>query len=168
MAKRIAEYARKRGIKTILPTMGNALVDDDFRRQYPDARYVKAQWLDAPPQYFIHPADPLFAERGAEALRENIATYGTDHIYNADAGYPESTFDLAPDEIEQMIVEWAGATPVSWVSLPPTSGTAPSGSCTPHGTRARWAPNRWNRFSRSASGWACFRPANSNRSRFAS
>lgn len=108
-ARRIADYARKLGIKTILPGAGQGQVSEEFRQQHPQARYVKMQWGENPPYYVIHPADPLFVERGVEIIRQNIAAYGTDHLYNVDP-YPEQKVFLPPEEVEQMRAEFAKAT----------------------------------------------------------
>ena len=107
--RRIADYARKLGIKTILPGAGLGEVSEEFMRQHPNVRYVKMQWIEAEPYFVIHPSDPMFVERGAETIRRNIQTYGTDHIYNVDP-YAEQTVFLPPEEVENMRAEFGRAT----------------------------------------------------------
>jgi alpha-N-acetylglucosaminidase len=107
--RRIADYARKLGIKTILPGAGLGEVSEEFMKQHPNVRYVKMQWIEAEPYFVIHPSDPMFEKRGVETIRRNIQTYGTDHIYNVDP-YAEQTVFLPPEEVEKMRAEFARAT----------------------------------------------------------
>ncbi|MCD6505010.1 alpha-N-acetylglucosaminidase C-terminal domain-containing protein [Candidatus Poribacteria bacterium] len=107
--RRIADYARKLGIKTILPGAGLGEVSEEFMREHPNVRYVKMQWIEAKPYFVIHPSDPIFMERGVETIRRNIRTYGTDHIYNVDP-YSEQTVFLQPEEVRRMRIDFARAT----------------------------------------------------------
>jgi len=106
--RRVAEYARKLGIKTILPGGGLGQVSEAFRKEHPDARYVKMQWIESDPYWVIHPSDPLFVQQGVEAVRKAMETYGTDHLYNVDP-YAEQTVFLPPEEVEAMRAEFGRA-----------------------------------------------------------
>ncbi|HID08487.1 MAG TPA: hypothetical protein EYP10_15225, partial [Armatimonadetes bacterium] len=105
LARRIATYARALGIECILPGyIGN--VPREFIKRYPNCRYVDVKWGELPPSAHLYPTDPMFRKIGAEMIREYIAEYGTDHIYNIDP-YPETRPGATPQERRAIKIDFA-------------------------------------------------------------
>jgi len=49
--------------------------DEQFRKKFPDAHYVKYTWLDYPPKYVLHQDDPLFEG----VVREELLKLENEH-----------------------------------------------------------------------------------------
>ena len=76
-AKRIVDRARKLEFDFI-PSLSTVFrAPEEFRRKYPDHRYVKFTWIDKPPQYVLHPDDPLFAEMAEQTFRMLKEQFGS-------------------------------------------------------------------------------------------
>jgi len=88
LMQRVAGYARRLGVKCILPGFGGA-VPRQFAEQHPEARLVDVKWGEAAAIPHLFPSDPWFRRIGEACVREYARLYGTDHIYNVDP-YPET------------------------------------------------------------------------------
>jgi len=84
----ILDRMRSLGITPVLPAF-NGIVAPDFLRVYPGANVTAiSRWNNLPDEfccpYLLDPADPLFSTVSRVFLREYIAEFGTNHIYNSD------------------------------------------------------------------------------------
>jgi alpha-N-acetylglucosaminidase len=107
LAKKVANYARALGIRTILPGyMG--WVPSEFVKKHPECRYVDVKWGEAPSAAHLHPSDPMFVKVGEAFIKEYIKEYGTDHIYNIDP-YPETRPGATPEEQKEIRISFPKA-----------------------------------------------------------
>ena len=139
LTKQTYSYAHRVGVRTVGPTFIGE-VPDAFAKKYPKTKYLKTQWLDMPPQYFVHPSDPLFVETGAAFLRQYNAEYGTTHLYNADP-YPELNFGESEEEKSATQVAYG------WGIVRSIKKADPSWKCLMSGwaffwDKKTWTPNR--------------------------
>ncbi|XP_050299995.1 alpha-N-acetylglucosaminidase isoform X1 [Anthonomus grandis grandis] len=86
---KILDRMREFGIIPILPAFAGH-VPRAFERIFPDTNMTKmAKWNNFPDKYccplFIDPTEPLFQTVGKLFIQEQIAEYGTDHVYNCDS-----------------------------------------------------------------------------------
>lgn len=85
---RVLTRMRSLGITPVLPAF-NGILPPDFRRAYPQATGTNiSRWNSFPDEFccpfLLNPADPLFTVVSRLFLREYIAEFGTNHIYNSD------------------------------------------------------------------------------------
>ncbi len=109
LAKRVYNYARKLGLRTITPAfMGD--VPAEFAAANPQVRYVEMKkWdLSAPRSRHIYPTDPMFKALGEEFLRAYAARYGTDHYYFV-SPYPEAYPGATAEEKRSIKLDFAKA-----------------------------------------------------------
>ncbi len=105
LARRIAAYARQRGIRCILPAF-SGVVPKEFAKAHPKARYVNVKWLEAAAKPHLYPGDPWFAKIGELLVRTYSDVYGTDHLYNIDP-YPETKPGASAEEKASIKIDFA-------------------------------------------------------------
>ncbi|XP_060531766.1 alpha-N-acetylglucosaminidase [Cylas formicarius] len=89
LQKNILNRMRQLGITPVLPAFAGHL-PRAFKRIYPNATMTKMDvWNDFNDTYccpyFLDPTEDLFKTVGVAFIREQIAEYGTDHVYNCDS-----------------------------------------------------------------------------------
>ena len=80
LTKKIIEYARARGMRTLAPGV-SGIIPPDYLRAHPDAHTFESSWAHLPRQRYLHPQSAAFHETGKTFLEEYISLYGTDHLY---------------------------------------------------------------------------------------
>jgi len=83
LQKKILERERSLGMTPILPAF-TGHVPPGFGKKFPQANLKKTNWSDFSPVYILDPADSMFTVIGQRFIREQTATYGTDHFYSSD------------------------------------------------------------------------------------
>ncbi|XP_014246594.1 alpha-N-acetylglucosaminidase [Cimex lectularius] len=88
LQKSILNRMRQLGIIPVLPAFAGH-VPRAFDKLFPDANLtLLPNWNNFADEYccpyLLHPQDPLFQKVGKLFLRQYIANYGTDHVYNCD------------------------------------------------------------------------------------
>jgi len=83
LQKKILDRQRELGMTPILPAF-TGHVPPAFKEKYPKANLKKTHWSTFPDVYILDPDDPMFTEIGIRFLKEEIKTYGTDHLYTSD------------------------------------------------------------------------------------
>jgi alpha-N-acetylglucosaminidase len=78
--RRIIEYARARGMRTLAPAVPG-VVPPEFASRYPDARTFQISWAGFPRHDYLHPSSELYERAGRAFLEEYLSTCGTDHLY---------------------------------------------------------------------------------------
>ena len=107
LARRIYDYARKLGLRTITPAfMGD--VPAEFAAAHPNVRYIGVKKWDLTPfrTRLIYPSDPMFKTLGEEFLRTYASEYGTDHYYFT-SPYAESYVGDTPEERRNIKTDFA-------------------------------------------------------------
>jgi alpha-N-acetylglucosaminidase len=75
---------RELGMTPVLPAF-TGHVPPAFTARYPNAKLRKTNWgTGFSDVYILDPNDPMFTEIGNRFIKEEIKTYGTDHLYSAD------------------------------------------------------------------------------------
>jgi alpha-N-acetylglucosaminidase len=80
LTKRIIEYARARGMRTLAPAVPG-IVPPEYVASYPNARTFENSWAHLPKQKYLHPMSTQYHDVGKVFLEEYISLYGTDHLY---------------------------------------------------------------------------------------
>lgn len=83
LQKKILERERSLGMTPILPAF-TGHVPPSFGKRFPQAKLKKTNWSDFPAVYILDPGDSMFTVIGQRFIREQTATYGTDHFYSSD------------------------------------------------------------------------------------
>ncbi len=84
LQKKILARERELGMKPILPAF-TGHVPPTFAEKFPEARVQRTNWEGRfADTYILAPDDPMFKTVGNLFMEEQIATYGTDHLYGAD------------------------------------------------------------------------------------
>lgn len=83
LQKKILAYGRALGMTPILPAF-TGHVPPAFARKYPSAKIATTSWVGFPEVSILDPNDPMFTEIGKRFLKEEIRTFGTDHLYSSD------------------------------------------------------------------------------------
>lgn len=87
LQKKILARERLLGMKPVLPAFAGH-VPQALQTKFPKAKITRlSEWggfEDRYRSYFLDPFDPLFTEIQQAFLKEQTATFGTDHIYGAD------------------------------------------------------------------------------------
>jgi alpha-N-acetylglucosaminidase len=83
LQKKILMQERALGMTPILPSF-TGHVPAAFKTRYPNAKLKQTHWTTFPDVYILDPNDPMFTEIGEKFLKEQLATFGTDHLYTAD------------------------------------------------------------------------------------
>ena len=88
LQKLIVRRARSLGMKTVLPAFAGH-VPEAAKRIWPQADiFPSSSWNGFENQFtevnMVQPGSPIFTEIGSAFIKELIAQYGTDHLYNAD------------------------------------------------------------------------------------
>lgn len=83
LQKKILTQERAFGMTPILPSF-TGHVPPSFKNRYPNAKLKQTHWTTFPDVYILDPNDPMFTKIGKEFLKEQIKTFGTDHLYTAD------------------------------------------------------------------------------------
>jgi len=83
LQKKILNQERSLGMTPILPAF-TGHVPSAFRDKFPDAKIKQTSWVGFPKVNILDPNEPMFTEIGKRFIKEEIKTYGTDHLYSAD------------------------------------------------------------------------------------
>jgi alpha-N-acetylglucosaminidase len=84
LEKKILNRERSLGMTPILPAF-TGHVPPSFKDRFPDAKLKKVKWGGSVNDVCIlDPGDPMFIRIGSEFMKEEIKTFGTDHLYSAD------------------------------------------------------------------------------------
>lgn len=83
LQKKILNQERSLGMTPILPAF-TGHVPSAFRDKFPDAKIKQTSWVSFPKVNILDPNEPMFTEIGKRFIKEEIKTYGTDHLYSAD------------------------------------------------------------------------------------
>ncbi len=83
LQKQILERERSLGMTPILPSF-TGHVPPSFKEKYPLAKLKKTSWVGFPEVYILDPNETLFTEIGKRFIKEEVKTFGTDHLYSAD------------------------------------------------------------------------------------
>lgn len=94
LQKQILARERELGMTPILPAF-TGHVPPTFKDKYPEAKVKRLNWEGRFDDTFVlEPDDPMFQKIGNLFMEEQIATFGTDHLYGADTFnemYPPSS-----------------------------------------------------------------------------
>lgn len=106
LQKRILSRERELGMRPILPAF-TGHVPPTFAERFPDAKLKRTNWEGRFDDTFIlEPDDPMFKRIGNMFMEEQIATFGTDHLYGADTFnemYPPSNDSTYLSEISKAV-----------------------------------------------------------------
>lgn len=83
LQKKILARERELGMTPVLPAF-TGHVPPAFKDRFPKAKLKKTHWSGFPDVYILDPGDSMFTEIGKKFLKEEIKTYGTDHLYSSD------------------------------------------------------------------------------------
>ena len=84
LQQKILASERAFGMTPILPAF-TGHVPAAFKNIYPNAKLKKTSWgANFEDTYLLDPEDPLFVKIGSEFIKEEIKTFGTDHLYSSD------------------------------------------------------------------------------------
>ncbi|QKJ30631.1 alpha-N-acetylglucosaminidase [Mucilaginibacter mali] len=83
LEKQILKRERELGMTPILPAF-TGHVPPSFKTKFPNAKLKKTDWQGFPDVYILDPDDELFATIGERFIKEEVKTFGTDHLYSAD------------------------------------------------------------------------------------
>lgn len=84
LQKQILARERELGMTPILPAF-TGHVPPTFKDKYPEAKVKRLNWEGRFDDTFVlEPDDPMFRKIGNLFMEEQIATFGTDHLYGAD------------------------------------------------------------------------------------
>lgn len=107
LEKKILERERSLGMTPILPAF-TGHVPPSFAKKFPSARLETTRWEGFPAVYLLDPTDPMFTEIGKKFLREEIKTYGTNHLYSADVfneNTPPTTDSTYLSEVSEKVYQ---------------------------------------------------------------
>lgn len=79
----ILDGERSLGMTPVLPAF-TGHVPPDFEKHFPGVKVSKTEWLDYPAVTLLNPSEEMFGRIARLFLEEQIATYGTNHLYTAD------------------------------------------------------------------------------------
>jgi len=108
MVKRLAEYARRLGVRSPLGTTDGQIppaVLKEFQKKYPDARYFD----DGHGAIHVYPNDPLWLRMNQACLENGIAFFGDSKLYGLPSPWAERAPGKTPDEKEQITRDFAEA-----------------------------------------------------------
>ena len=84
LQKKILAREREFGMTPILPAF-TGHVPPTFKDKFPNAKLRKINWEGRfEDTYILEPDDPMFQTIGNSFMKEQIKTFGTDHLYGAD------------------------------------------------------------------------------------
>lgn len=83
LEKQILKRERELGMTPILPAF-TGHVPPSFKSKFPNAKLKKTDWQGFPDVYILDPDDPMFTTIGERFIKEEVKTFGTDHLYSAD------------------------------------------------------------------------------------
>ncbi len=108
LEKQILQRERELGMKPILSAF-TGHVPAALKQRFPEAKIRTARWGSHPEElYVLDPDDPLFLRIGSAFLKEQTATYGSDHYYAADTfneNEPPSTDSVYLDKITKKVYQ---------------------------------------------------------------
>lgn len=83
LQKQILERERSLGMTPILPAF-TGHVPPSFKEKFPNAKLKMIEWGGRYHTNLLDPTDPLFQRIGSMFMRDQIQTFGTNHLYSAD------------------------------------------------------------------------------------
>jgi alpha-N-acetylglucosaminidase len=84
LQKKILARERSFGMTPILPAF-TGHVPASFKNSYPEAKLKRTSWgANFGDTYLLDPEDPMFTTIGSAFIKEEIKTFGTDHLYSSD------------------------------------------------------------------------------------
>jgi len=83
LQKKILERERSLGMTPILPAF-TGHVPPSFKEKFPNAKLKMVEWGGRYHTNLLDPTDPLFQQIGSMFMRDQIQTFGTNHLYSAD------------------------------------------------------------------------------------
>ena len=83
LQKRILKRERSLGMTPVLPAF-TGHVPPSFKEKFPSAKLKMIEWGGRYHTYLLDPTDPLFQRIGSMFMRDQIQTFGTNHLYSAD------------------------------------------------------------------------------------
>ncbi len=83
LQKKILERERSLGMTPVLPAFAGH-VPPSFKEKFPDAKLKRIEWGGRYHTNLLDPTDPLFQRIGSMFMRDQIRTFGTNHLYSAD------------------------------------------------------------------------------------
>ncbi|MDD2707308.1 MAG: alpha-N-acetylglucosaminidase TIM-barrel domain-containing protein [Verrucomicrobiae bacterium] len=108
----IVKEAKRRGFDLVLAGECERFdrVSAEFMKDNPSHRYVKMQWGGDPFYHLLHPKDPMYLQRGKEAVRKMSAQYGDDNIFFFSPYGEQKILDASPGQIRDIRIGFADAT----------------------------------------------------------
>ncbi|GAB3904218.1 alpha-N-acetylglucosaminidase [Mucilaginibacter boryungensis] len=83
LEKQILKRERELGMTPILPAF-TGHVPPAFKTKFPKAKLKQTNWQGFPDVYILDPDDAMFTTIGKQFIKEEVKTFGTDHLYSAD------------------------------------------------------------------------------------
>lgn len=83
LQKRILERERSLGMTPVLQAF-TGHVPPSFKEKFPNAKLKMIEWGGRYHTTLLDPTDPLFHRIGSMFMRDQIQTFGTNHLYSAD------------------------------------------------------------------------------------
>jgi alpha-N-acetylglucosaminidase len=76
----ILQYARRRGMRTIVPEIAG-LVPDAFPKVFPKVKTFRSRWSSSAVKRYLDPAGDIYQRVGRAFLEAYLTRFGTDHLY---------------------------------------------------------------------------------------
>ena len=83
LQKKILERERALGMTPVLPAF-TGHIPASFKTRFPEAKLKQIEWGGRYHTYLLDPTDPMFRRIGSMFMKDQISTFGTDHLYSAD------------------------------------------------------------------------------------